>query len=137
MNKENLKEVREADEALYAKYPKLLRQFKKSPKETCLCWGIVPGPGWISLVQDMLIELEKLRKKKLPDLQLSQSKEKFGLLRVYLDNFSDEAWDIVNKYEAASAKVCIMCGKPGRMFTNGWVRVHCKKCEDKYQKDRS
>jgi hypothetical protein len=46
-------ECKEIDEELFNKYPELLKQYKLSPQETCLCWGILPGPGWKHIVEDM------------------------------------------------------------------------------------
>lgn len=131
--------MKEMDEELYNKYPELLRQYKGSPKETCLCWGIVPGPGWKDLVAAMLSELDAFRKTKAEGLELTQSKEKFGALRVYFNGAKDEKTlieieDIIGKYVALSVKTCIRCGAAGTMRNKGWVRCHCDKCEAAYLK---
>jgi len=65
-------------EELYVKYPDLFCQKGQSPKETCMCWGIETGDGWIDLIDRMCQEL----KEKHPWVEFTQIKEKFGQLRV-------------------------------------------------------
>ena len=122
------------DEELFNKYPKLLRQYKLKPNETCLCWGLIPGPGWTNIVADMCKELDAYREKRASNLELTQIKEKFGELRVYSDGGDDMVDNIIRKYEVLSRITCMGCGNPGMMRKTGWMRCHCDICEDKYLK---
>jgi hypothetical protein len=35
---------------------------------------------------------------------------------------------IINKYEKLSYKTCIMCGKPAKYITEGWISPYCENC---------
>lgn len=85
------------------------------------------GAGWLPLIAQLHIDLLALD----PDYRVSQVKEKFGELRVYLA--SDETREIEALIDAAtdaSLTICDACGRPGALRTvAGWVLVtRCDKC---------
>lgn len=108
------------------------------------------GVGWRPLLEDLHKELLEIR----PDYQVSQVKEKWGTLRVYIqgtpirfdaiagnklysggleDTATDENWRevqaIVFKYEKKSAEICEEDGNPGRLRNDQyWVRTLCDDC---------
>lgn len=86
-----------------------------------------PGDGWEPLIRTMLEDLAQI-----PGVgRITQIKEKFGILRVYLSDGDGPAWDAVDRAEIASRKVCEMCGSRGFMRTGGWWKTLCDDCEDK------
>ena len=86
-------------------------------------WGWV-GNGWHPLLDEMFTKLTALGW----DREMTQVKEKFGQLRVYIGEATNEMWQVVHEAERKSAKVCEECGQPGRPTGGGWVRTACTTC---------
>jgi hypothetical protein len=84
-------------------------------------WEI--GEGWKALVEEVLHELDQAA----PDVRVTQVKEKFGTLRIYVANKKDDvAKEIVRSAEARSATICEICGQQGDLIReDAWVRVRC------------
>lgn len=92
------------------------------------------GPGWSELLDELDAELYAAD----PDYKTLQVKEKFGLLRVYLDGpFREDLYAIIGKYEQESSITCQECGGVGTIRSPGWIRVHCDPCEAAYQGKRN
>lgn len=111
-------------------YPGLFKQYGGKPSETCMAWGIAVGDGWYPIVSGLCNGLEKIRRKTGRDIQFSQIKQKWGLLRVYLDNSCDEAERLVEAAESESSKWCEDCGCAGKTGTEGYIRTVCEECEN-------
>lgn len=92
--------------------------------------GIETDDGWYGVIKQMCEKLDALG---LIDLQFAQIKEKYGLLRVYLDFEDARADDIVNWAERASGVTCEACGEPGRLRKRGWWKTRCNKCEGAFK----
>ncbi len=101
-------------------YEDLAAEFSLSP----YCASGV-GPGWVPLLRELF---EGLRAEGHDLGSISQIKEKFGTLRVYLSGISDEADELIAKAEAKSAVTCEECGEPGTLRTKGWWRTRCDGC---------
>lgn len=87
------------------------------------------GQGWWPLLSKMFKEL----KSEGWQGTLSQVKEKFGLLRVYLDSYdeSDKWAQIVDRAESDSGRICEPCGAPAKCeWENGWARTECQACKE-------
>lgn len=67
----------------------------------------------------------------------AQVKEKFGGLRFYMTCGSDEIYDLTDKAEALSLKICEECGKPGEERATGWIHTLCDYCHENWDKMRS
>ncbi len=116
-----------------SKYPSLFRN--NSPR-----YGFSPEEGWKDILDKLFSELVKSKK----DFVLSQVKEKFGLLRVYIDPISDDETDlseeqsIIYEYEVLSSKVCGNCGQQREEKVtfnhNGWIKSLCSECRKKDDK---
>ena len=90
-------------------------------------------PGWEQLIWDMLDDIQALN----PLVgegghpEFTQIKEKFGTLRVYGYNISDDEQEILDKYAALSAETCMTCGAFGQMREkNRWLYVACDEHEE-------
>ena len=68
-------------------------------------------------------------RKALRAYRIDQIKEKFGGLRWYDHNSTEEIWNIIEKYEKLSYKTCINCGKPATCISVGWVSPYCDNCK--------
>lgn len=95
-------------------------------------WENDVGPGWRLLLARLHAELAELT-----EYKTAQVKEKFGLLRVYVDipaeareTLGDAVWQILLKYERESASICEDCGAPGETRTSRvWLRTLCDEHE--------
>jgi hypothetical protein len=110
--------------------PKKLLEFdfiKKSLKinfNPFSLFGIECGKGWDDLVYNLCKDLKYLGF----DGIVTQIKEKYGQLCFYVSSATDRQWNIIEKAEKKSLKICEICGKRGKLYDKGWVVVRCKKC---------
>lgn len=73
----------------------------------------------------------------LKTFRFSQIKEKYGELCLYCFAASEEVYHILHKYELLSTGYCIMCGKPARYRTQGWIEFYCEDCIKKFVEDEN
>jgi hypothetical protein len=79
--------------------------------------------GWYPLIQKLIEDLIKLGW----DKQVTQVKEKFGGLRFYINEGSNEVHDRITKAEQESYTICEMCGTSGEIRKDtGWYRTLCE-----------
>jgi len=87
------------------------------------------GEGWLQMISDLIEELIAAGW----DKQIKQIKEKFGGLRFYITNGTEEIYLIIKKYEHLSYTTCDVCGKRGELRVdcgwNGgtWYKTLCDK----------
>ena len=117
---------------LVEKYPKLFQNYRGNKYETCMFWGCSCFDGWYDILDNLFSELSKY-----DYLLLAQVKEKFGTLRVDLENTREEdledVSDMINNAETLSEKTCEFCGNEGRLISTDWWRTICDVCEEKRQ----
>jgi hypothetical protein len=82
-------------------------------------WLACVGPGWVSLVEPLIQRCID------EGATILQVKEKFGGLRFYVDEASDELCAAIDAAERESYKVCEGCGAPGEPREGGWTRTLC------------
>ncbi len=126
------------EKALQEEFPNLYKDLYGPMNETPMHWGITCGDGWFVLIWKLSEKLEPMIVKWIeehPDdpstPRAAQIKEKFGLLRYYMDDGTDEMYNIIHEYENASGEVCEDCGMPGKLIKNYWWRTICVRCEGK------
>lgn len=122
----------ELDEALVRDFPNLYRRRHLAPSETCMCWGFAVGEGWEPIIRELSAKLEAiiltLPAGEREEYAAEQVKEKFGGLRFYLTQGTDEMYAAINEAEAKCGKTCESCGEPGSTRGGGYIRVACDKC---------
>ncbi|HVA91936.1 MAG TPA: hypothetical protein VNL71_19080 [Chloroflexota bacterium] len=80
------------------------------------------GDGWAELVDRLFVDLRSLGW----DGRLSQIKEKYGTLRVYLARSTTEMEDRILAAEEESATICEICGATGRLLEErAWIAARC------------
>lgn len=83
------------------------------------------GPGWVMIIN-------KLFDAKPKDTLVIQVKEKFGGLRFYTHESTDEFHNLIDKAEEESYKTCQNCGKAGTLNTDRyWMVTLCTECLNK------
>ena len=84
--------------------------------------GFECGNGWKDI-------LDRLFAKIKDDTKVVQVKEKWGLLRVYVDTATNETYNAIDEAERESAKTCEECGSTEGVTTaGGWLKTLCQKC---------
>lgn len=62
-------------------------------------------------------------------------KEKWAFLHFYVNYGTSKLYDIINKYEEKSKRICIRCGAPAAWITRGWYMPFCDDCARKDYKN--
>ena len=70
----------------------------------------------------------------LHDFYFTQIKEKYGTLRLYNNGEGENTSKVIRYYENLSMCYCIMCGKPARYCTQGWIEYVCEDCFNKIER---
>ena len=82
----------------------------------------VVSSGWNLLIKNLIQDLIKLGWNK----EVIQVKEKFGGLRFYINEGTDEIHQRIGEAELESMKTCEITGRPGKIRTDiGWYRTLC------------
>ena len=107
-------------EKLIEKYPLL---FKKIKHIEC-------DSGWHPLLDKLFNRIEAEIKCQVPEeirdeIYIDQVKEKFGTLRVYLNQTTPYIDGLISMAESISGIICEVCGDPGQMRSGGWNRTLC------------
>ena len=95
--------------------------------------------GWrIAFGEQMCKEIkeELVKNNELDSYEIIDIKEKFGGLRWYDNSYLTGMQFIRAKYEALSEKTCIICGKPAKWISGGWISPYCDECATKQAKAR-
>lgn len=141
----------ELQNQLYGKYPDLFSNRNKSPRESCMAWGIECNNGWYELLASVcwkifqyernIADRIRIRNQNAitndePDLEyipvkFDQIKEKYGGLRVYYSGGDNYIRGVVSMAEEYSYKVCGVCGNSGKPNKGGWITTLCESCREK------
>lgn len=86
--------------------------------------------GWSDIVIEMCGELKKvlIANNILDEYEVIQAKEKFGALRWY-DSHPWLTYDVIDKYEDKSERICVGCGNKATHMTKGYILPMCDKCD--------
>jgi hypothetical protein len=115
---------------LKKKYPRLLFHMFTPGRGPIQMFGIECGKGWFNILDQLFAKLEQLPQVPI----ITQVKEKFGTLRVYVCNTSDAAERCIEEAERQSEVTCEVCGAPGKLNESGWISCLCDTCRDKNER---
>lgn len=129
---------------LVGRYPKILKDYKGDPQETCMAWGLECEDGWYQLLDtgfqriQYLCDLFSKHNNSVVQLVAAQIKQKFGDLRFYYDIIGGDdiqrkiLTNIVNEIERESANVCEISGARGQKYIKGhWIKTLSKEESNK------
>jgi hypothetical protein len=143
---------------LIKKYPLIFQVRKGRELEPFCMFGVECGDGWIPLLDTLCYQIQSYidyrketnerieeNKKKYPDYDqkpfdlipqvvVTQVKEKYGTLRFYYDGGDETIDGMVRMAEAMSAITCEACGNLGKFRGRHWFYTACdehSKEEDK------
>lgn len=110
-------------------------------------WGFQCDDGWLPLIDNFCRVVQYnfiCQSKQFPETKqptVVQVKEKFGMLRVYIENSNDFIAGALTLAELISVRTCESCGKSGKLYpiagsgdSDRWMRVRCSTCETKRKK---
>lgn len=93
------------------KYPLLFRRHSMPMSQTCMCWGIQIGKGWMPLIDDLCQQLQqRINDQLLPQVEFEEIKEKFGSLRITICPFNKEVEFLVRQTVNKARNTCESCG---------------------------
>ncbi len=100
-----------------------------SDKEPIMDAGFLcVGPGWYLLIKELIEDLVEMGWNR----ETCQIKEKFGGLRFYINEASDEMYDRISQAEKDSYETCEETGQSGKLRTDlGWWTTLC---DEEYEK---
>lgn len=82
--------------------------------------------GWFDLIAANLKLVERYAELERLKVEITQVKEKFGLLRVYHRGGDDVVDRLLDIAELVSAGICEACGAQGSVTEHqGWLRARC------------
>ena len=79
------------------------------------------GKGWYGIVKRLIEDLIELGWNR----EICQIKEKFGGLRFYINEGSEDIFNRIRLAEDASYLTCEVCGEPGTPRAGGWITTLC------------
>jgi len=115
---------------LEAKYPKMFGE---------PYGGVAVGAGWRPVISNLCANIQHYlnwknrTSEQVPQVVVTQIKEKFGGLRFYYDGGDEHIAGMVTMAEAWAGNTCETCGKPGEQRSGGWIRTLCDEHEAEYQ----
>lgn len=133
---------KELDDLLCEKYPRFYQDRAKTQYQSCMGRGFSCGDGWFDLIDKLTTDVEALishlSEEERPTA--AQVKEKFGMLRFYLNGgeetpVPEAVRELVQIAENESGTICEFCGVPGTFRTGGWVKTLCDPCHEKREEE--
>jgi hypothetical protein len=121
---------KELDKKLVENYPKIFADRHKSAQETCMCWGFECDSGWYNLIDSLCSSIQHHLncKPAVPQVVVDQVKEKFGTLCFYFHGGDDYIHGLVDMACRLTKSICEICGNPGKIKNDGWIKVRCDNC---------
>lgn len=123
----------ELDKKLCDKYPVLYRERHLDMRQTAMCWGF-PGDGWYLLLEVLSTVITARAKEEGLEVSATGVKEKFGTLVFSVAGGDSYISGAIRTASILSGKICMACGDPGQLHTDGWFRTLCVTHEEAYQR---
>ena len=117
----------------FSKYDEFVKRMEdKYPKMFAQPYGgFAVSEGWWPILQALCANIQHYLNWKnregevVPQVVVTQIKEKFGGLRFYYDGGDDRVQGMVSMAESWADKSCEECGAPGTSGGQGWIRTLC------------
>ena len=115
----------ELDKKLCEDFPVLYKDRHCKASQSCFAFGFECGDGWEPLIRELSEKLTTLDE----EIVVTQVKEKFGMLRFYINKYTDKTRELIDAVEKKSAVTCEICGAPGKTIGGSWLKTVCEKCK--------
>ena len=101
-------------------------------------FGIECEKGWFKLLEPIFDYIKEYNKDKDDEhkIEITQIKEKWGTLRVYVNFGTDELFKLIDEAEDKSELICEFCGSEENVGSTktGWISTICLDCVKKQAK---
>ena len=91
--------------------------------------GLLPCDGWFDLLCRLCRDLEPLvtefERATGCQFEVLQVKEKFGGLRVHVNDKNDAIRQRIEIAQHESCRTCEICGQPGKLHEDSWIKTVC------------
>jgi hypothetical protein len=98
-------------------------------RHTAMPRGFTHDDGWFDLLWRLCEDLETLvtefEQASGLQFEILQVKEKFGGLRVYVNDANDAIHQRIETAIQESFHTCEVCGQPGTLREGGWIKTLC------------
>lgn len=94
-------------------------------------FGVECGKGWHPLIEPIFKYIDEYNSSREEQeyITVTQVKEKWGFLHIYVDGATEELGRMINEAERLSKTICEKCGNPGSLKkVNGWYWTLCDSC---------
>lgn len=109
-------------------YPDLFSNLH--PLEPFYLFGFECGDGWFELLKECITKIKEICERDKFKTKIVQVKEKYGCLRFYLDNYTNDIGTVVEDAEEKSKTICEYCGKEGKPVNrHRWYSAECAHCD--------
>ena len=100
-------------------------------------FGIECGDGWKQLYEPLIDWIVEYNKTHDDKIVIEQIKEKYAGLRFYIDHGPKELYNLIDKAEEESYKICEFCGTKENvgLVIQGWYTTICLTCLQKNLKN--
>jgi hypothetical protein len=121
----------EKEQKLFDVFPNLYRGRVKSIQESLMSFGFQCDDGWFDLIWNLSREIEdsatkdRIEPRSETWPETVQVKEKFGTLRFQLRKPTEAMRTLIREAFEESEKTCEVCGMPGFMTTENYVKTLC------------
>ncbi|MEK6885154.1 MAG: hypothetical protein AABY22_36320 [Nanoarchaeota archaeon] len=108
-------------------FPYLFKDLYGDKTKTCIGRGIECGDGWEPIIRRVCFWLDLYHSDSsiAQSIYFTQIKEKFGKLRIYINQNYKIVHELIFFYESISIFVCDVCGQPGELKYGNLVRTRC------------
>lgn len=121
------------EKKLFGDFP-LLYARDADRRGSAMAFGFECLDGWYSLILTLSLKLYPLvlKEHETPNEygcypRATQVKEKFGGLRFYMENATDEMYALIDAAEEKSESTCEECGSPGSIDSSrNWLQCRCE-----------
>jgi len=94
-------------------------------------FGFECGDGWADLLVELCSKIQDyfltIPEEVVENIRAVQVKEKFGTLRFYLNSYNETLEGLIEDARIKSSSTCEVCGDPGEVIGDSWLRCVCKK----------
>src|ERR1700722_8566292 len=106
-------------------------------KHTLMPRGFTHDDGWFDILWRLCVDLEFLvaefEQKTECQFEILQVKEKFGGLRIHVNNANDPIRQRIETAIQESLHTCEVCGQPGALREGGWIKTLCDEHAIRYE----
>ena len=119
---------KELEQKLFEHWPTRFNP-KGDIRHTLMSWGFTHDDGWFDILWRLCGDLEPLvaefEQETGCPFEILQAKEKFGGLRIHVNDANDAIRQRIEVAKQESLHTCELCAQPSKLREDGWIRTLC------------